>query len=99
MFDVIYATFFLLMIAEMVLFLFLNLPFPKAWKGGLFKSLSESPLTTKLFKIQLVLCLLIILFYVDLARTERMFLADKNKLKSRTNMGAGSSNIIQVTIP
>lgn len=94
MFDLIYVAFFFLMVAEMVLFLFLNLPFPKAWKKGIFLSLADSSTARTLFRAQLALCLLVVIFYVDLARTERMYFADKNKLKSKTSMGAGKVGVI-----
>jgi hypothetical protein len=68
MFDLIYGAFFILMIAEMVLFLVLNLPFPKSFKKGILL-LSESPMAKTFLKVQLVLCLLVIIFYVDLNRT------------------------------
>lgn len=89
MFDFIYVTFFFLMLAEMVLFIFLNLPFPKTWKAGIIEGLAGSPTAKSLFKVQLVLCLLVLLFYVDLGRSEKLFQGEKNKLRSKTNMGAG----------
>ena len=93
MFDLIYVAFFFIMIAEMVLFLFLNLPFPKSWKGSVIAGLAGNPTARTFFKIQLLLCLLVLVFYVDLSRSERMFLADKNRLQSKSNMGAGISDL------
>ena len=96
MFDLIYLAFFFLMIAEMVLFVFLNLPFPKTWKSGVFQQIADSKAVHTVFKIQMVLCLMVLLFFVDLHRTENMYLRDKRKLKEKTNLGAGIFYKIQV---
>ena len=86
----IYIAFFFLMVAEIILFLFLNLPFPKTWKGGIFQQLSISSTARTALKVQLVLCIMVLFFFVDLHRSESRFLKEKNKLRKNTNMGAGS---------
>ena len=73
MFDLIYMGFFLLMAGEVILFVFLNLPFPKTWKSGIFEQLAHSKVAKTAFKVQLVLCLLVVFFFVDLHRTEDMY--------------------------
>ena len=73
MFDLIYMGFFLLMAGEVILFVFLNLPFPKTWKSGIFEQLAHSKAAKTAFKVQLVLCLLVVFFFVDLHRTEDMY--------------------------
>ena len=88
MFDLIYMGFFLLMSAEIVLFLFLNLPFPKTWKSGIFEQLATSKVAKNAFKVQMVLCILVVFFFVDLHRTEDMYQKEKRKLKDKTSMGA-----------
>ena len=57
------------MVLEMLLFIFLNLPFPKAWKGGVLQKFAASETGRAFVKVQLVLCLLVIIFYVDLHGT------------------------------
>jgi len=57
------------MVLEMLLFIFLNLPFPKAWKGGVLQKFATSDTGRAFVKVQLVLCLLVIIFYVDLHGT------------------------------
>lgn len=66
MFEFIFGAFFLLMIAEVALFLFLNLPFPKEWKSGIFKAVYRSKSLNTFLKIQLLLCVLAGLFYYDM---------------------------------
>lgn len=69
MFDFVYGIFFIIMIFEMFLFLFLNLPFPKTWKGGVLQKFATSETGRAFVKVQLVLCLLVVIFYVDLHTT------------------------------
>ena len=90
MFDLIYLAFFLLMTVEIVLFLFLNLPFPKTWKSGIFEKFASSKVAKTAFKVQLILCILVLFFFVDLHRTESMYQKEKKKLKDKTSMGAGT---------
>ncbi len=72
MFDLIYGGFFLLMVAEMGLFVFLNLPFPKSWKASIHSTLGNSNFVRTFVKIQIVLCILVVIFYIDLSRTEHL---------------------------
>ena len=69
MFELVYVVFFFLMLAEMLLFFFLNLPIFKAWKVGIFEQLVSSHKVHVILKVQLVLCLIIVLFFVDLHRS------------------------------
>ena len=62
MFEFIFGAFFILMVAEVALFLFLNLPFPKEWKSGIFKAVYRSKSLNTFLKIQLLLCVLSGLF-------------------------------------
>ena len=93
MFDLIYQAMFGLMVIEMVLFLFLNLPFPKTWKAGFFENLATSNFFKSAFKIQLVLCLIVVFLFVDLHRSELHFMKDKRKMKDQTTMGAGTFSL------
>ena len=90
MFDLVYQVMFGVMVIEMIIFLFLNLPFPKTWKHGFFDNLTTSSFFKNAFKIQVVLCLVVIFLYVDLSRTESLYLRDKKRMKDKTNMGAGT---------
>jgi pilus assembly protein TadC len=89
MFDLVYSAFFFAMIFEVVLFLVFNMPFPRSWRSALFIGVVENPKVRLVFKVQMVLCLIILLFFVDLHRTERRYTREKNGLKRRTTMGAG----------
>jgi len=74
---------------EVVLFVFLNLPFPKHWKAAIFKRIASSPSLKTFLKIQLLLCVMAAIFYADLSKQERRFTTQKNKLKIKNSMGAG----------
>jgi hypothetical protein len=67
MFEIIFGAFFFLMLAEVALFLFLNLPFPKSWKSVIFKAVADSPSLRTFLKVQILLCLLAGLFYFDMS--------------------------------
>jgi hypothetical protein len=82
------------MIAEVALFLFLNLPFPKEWKSGIFKAVYRSKSLNTFLKIQLLLCVLSGLFYYDMYVTESSLQAQKNKLRSKSTYGACNYGII-----
>ena len=88
MFEIVFRAFFYLMVGEVVIFVFLNLPFPKAWKAGIFRMVSESNYIKTFLKVQLLLCILAGVFYYDMAKQERHYITQKNKLKDKTTYGA-----------
>jgi hypothetical protein len=88
MFEIIFGAFFVLMLCEVVLFLFLNLPFPKSWKSSIFRTVAENPSLKTFLKVQLLLCILAGLFYYEMSSQEKNYLSQKNKLKSKTSFGA-----------
>jgi len=94
MFEVVYSGFFLLMTLEVILFVFLNLPFPKEWKAVIFKRIADSPSLKTFLKIQLLLCVMAAIFYTDLSKQERKYTSQKNKLKIKNSMGAGIFYVI-----
>ncbi len=89
MFELIFGVFFVLMMAEVVLFLFLNLPVPKHWKSLIFKAVASSPSLKTFLKVQVLLCLMAGLFYYEMSLEERTFVTQKHKLRSKTSFGAG----------
>ena len=66
MFELIFGVFFVLMIAEVSLFLFLNLPVPKRWKSAVFKMVANSASLKTFLKVQILLCVLAGLFYFEM---------------------------------
>jgi hypothetical protein len=73
-----------------LLFVFLNLPFPKHWKGGIFKRIYNSPSIRTFLKIQVLLCVMAAVFYADLSKQERKYVSQKNKLRLKNSLGAGT---------
>ncbi len=67
MFELIFGVFFILMLAEVGLFLFLNLPVPKRWKSAIFRAVAESHSLKTFLKVQLLLCLMAGLFYYEMS--------------------------------
>lgn len=98
MFEVIFVAFFLLMLAEVLLFLFLNLPFPKSWKSAIFRKVAESESLKTFLKVQLLLCILAGLFYMDMSSQEHNYASQKHKLRAKSSFGAGKNSSIQVPL-
>lgn len=88
MFEIIYVAFFGLMIAEVVLFLFLNLPIPKLWKSFIYKTVKDSQGIKTFLKVQILLCILAGLFYIDLGGQEKVLSSQKKQLRNKNSMGA-----------
>lgn len=98
MFEVIFIAFFLLMVAEVLLFLFLNLPFPKSWKSAIFRKVAESESLKTFLKVQLLLCILAGLFYMDMSSQEQNYASQKHKLRTKSSFGAGNHSSMQVPL-
>ncbi len=67
MFQIIFGAFYYLMVVEVIIFMFLNLPFPKEWKSFIFKTVAENPHFKTFLKAQLLLCIIAGLFYYDMS--------------------------------
>jgi hypothetical protein len=91
MFEIVYLVFYYIMIFEVAIFLFLTLPIPKGWKAAIFSRISNSTFIKSLIKIQIIICLIAVVFYFDSNSTERKFVTQKNKLLSDGSIGAGKS--------
>lgn len=65
MFEIIYNIFLIVLIAEVIVFLFLTLPSPKGWKAKVINFLNTSPSVQYIRKIHLGLCVITALFLWD----------------------------------
>ena len=96
MIDAVYVVFFWILVVEVAIFCFINLPTPRGWKGKLINFLTSSTKMRTFMKIHFGLCLLAGLFFLDLSGTENHFQAEKHKLKNEGHghMGAGTFPLI-----
>jgi hypothetical protein len=97
MIDAIYFIFFWVLILQVVLFLFLNLPFPHSLKKGLVSCLTSSTVMMMIMRIHLGSCFLAAFFFVDLYQTENHFTEEKNRLKIEGHGHTGSGNAVSLT--
>jgi hypothetical protein len=94
MFELIYTGFFFILVIEVLLFLFLNLPTPKGWKGRTINFLSQNQSVRTLLKIHLGCCVLSALFFVDCMNRESKFQVDKDLAKLGDSFASGTCGLI-----
>lgn len=92
MIEAVYVVFFWILVLEVIVFCFLNMPTPRGWKSKVIKVLTTSATVKTLMKIHLGCCLLAGLFFYDCYRTENMFQEEKHKLKYEGHGHMGSGN-------
>ncbi len=88
MFDVIYSLFFVVLLAEVFVFLFLTLPTPKGWKGKVVNFLNTSSSVQYLRKAHLGFCLIAALFLWDSTSNTAKFLENKNLARGGDSIAA-----------
>lgn len=65
MIEAVYYVFFWILIFEVAVFCFLNLPTPRGWKGKIVNFLTTSKAMNMIMKIHLGCCFLAAIFYYD----------------------------------
>jgi hypothetical protein len=65
MFEVAYSLFAIGLFIEVLVFLLLNLPTPKGWKGKIVKFLTSNKHMKIILKAQIALCLMACVFLAD----------------------------------
>ena len=73
----------------MLVFLLLNIPTPKGWKGKLVKFLGSSELVKNIVKAQVGFCLLAGLFFVDSYLQESKFKLEKEAVRAKDSYASG----------
>jgi hypothetical protein len=73
MIQFIYPFFFWILVLQVLLFCFLNLPTPHGWKGAVSKFLTTNPKVRKLLKLHIWICLVALIFFYDSYTTEQKF--------------------------
>ena len=84
MIEFIYPIFFWILVAEVVLFCFLNLPSPKGWKGAVVKFINTNRQVQKFLKFHLWICSAALFFFYDCYTTEIKYKEEKNDMKHST---------------
>ena len=86
MIEFIYPVFFWILVLEVAIFCFLNLPSPRGWKGAVVKFINTNVYAKKFLKVHFWLCLIACFFFYDCYQTEARYKKEKDRLKS-TSMG------------
>jgi hypothetical protein len=89
MFELIYSGFFLVLLAEVVLFMFLNLPTPKGWKSKIIKFLNTNKSVKTVMKVHLGLCVISGLFFIDCMNKETKYQEEKQQAKRGDSLASG----------
>jgi hypothetical protein len=69
MIEAIYAIFFWILVLEVLVFMFLNMPTPRGWKAKVIKFLIHNKTLKTIMKIHLGCCFIAALFFYDCYRT------------------------------
>lgn len=81
MIEFIYPVFFWILVIEVAIFSFLNLPSPKGWKGAVVKFVNTNIYVKKFLKVHLWICLLALFFFYDSYTTEQKLGKEKDRIK------------------
>jgi hypothetical protein len=81
MIEFIYPVFFWILVIEVAIFSFLNLPSPKGWKGTVVKFINTNIYVKKFLKVHLWICLLALFFFYDSYTTEQKLGKEKDRIK------------------
>lgn len=95
MFELIYSIFFLVLIAEVVIFLFLTLPTPKGWKGKVVNFLNTNHSVQYLRKVHLGFCVIAALFLWDSLSNTAKFKDNREQARAGDSIAACISLFIK----
>ena len=65
MIEFIYPVFFWILVAEVMLFSFLNMPSPRGWKAAVVRFINTNFYVQKFLKMHLWLCIAALFFFYD----------------------------------
>ncbi|KAH8723234.1 endoplasmic reticulum protein-like protein [Phaeosphaeriaceae sp. PMI808] len=86
-----YSLVFLLLVAEMVVFLVLIIPLPFTWRRKLFTFISESPIVAKLQYGMKITFIFILILFVD--SVNRVYRVQVELSRMGNNQGSGASSL------
>ena len=95
MFEIIYSIFFVVLVAEVVLFLFLTLPTPRGWKGTVVNFLNTNTTVQTIRKAHLGFCLIAAFFLWDSTSSGNQFREIKEHAKTGDSLAACNPTAIQ----
>lgn len=90
MFELIYTIFFVVLIAEVLVFLFLTLPTPRGWKGTVVNFLNTNPSVQNIRRAHLGFCVIAALFLWDSISNSSKFYLSKEQAKAGDSLAAGT---------
>ena len=87
-----YIGFFWVLVIEVVIFILLNAPTPRGFKGKVLNFLSNNKIIGYVMYLHLAFCALALFFYLDLANEEKFFTTEKERLRTNVehNLGYGT---------
>jgi hypothetical protein len=91
MFEIIYSIFLVVLIAEVLIFLFLTLPTPRGWKGKVVNFLNTNAAVQTLRKVHLAFCLIAAFFLWDSMNSSKQFRESKDQAKAGDSLAAGTT--------
>jgi hypothetical protein len=91
MFEIIYSIFFVVLVAEVVVFLFLTLPTPRGWKGTVINFLNGNPTVQTIRKAHLGFCVIAAFFLWDSMNSGHKFREIKEHARAGDSLAAGTT--------
>ena len=90
MFDLIYSAFFLVLLLEVAIFLFLTLPTPRGWKGKVVGFLNTSKSVDTLKHLHMGFCIIALIFLYQAYNSQQKFIKEKHHAKEGDSFAAGT---------
>lgn len=81
MIEFIYPVFFWILVLEVFIFCFLNLPSPKGWKGAVVRFVNTNKYVKQFLKVHFWICFLALFFFYDSYNTEQKLSKEKDRIK------------------
>jgi hypothetical protein len=88
-----YIVFFWVLVIEAGIFLLLNAPTPRGFKGKLLNFLSNNKIITYVMYLHLGFCIIALFFYFDLMNEESFYHGEKERIRNSSDHHLGSGII------
>jgi hypothetical protein len=95
MFEVAYSLFTFILLFEVLVFLFLNLPTPRGWKAVIIRFIATNKIVKVVLKVQYCIAIVAAIFFIDCWRLENKYDAEKVLVKAKDSYAAGTLDAIQ----
>lgn len=84
MIEFIYVVFFWLIVVQVAIFAFLNIPSPVGWRATLIRFINTNSYIRVFLRYHLWLCIISAFFFYDSYGTEKSFLNEIHNIKNTT---------------